>query len=198
MTVTFGFNVVGVVTRIAGVGAVMEKAILHPARGPLELRVEFVDSTGRLSAAELQLLGDQTAAVGHLLGLPGEVRVRIVNDAQMTADHREFLDIDQTTDVLTFDCSIRADATTAGLAPGTLILDVDINVCLDEAERRATEHGWNRERELLLYVVHGLLHCTGFDDLDEESAARMHAREDELLTAIGVGATYSPGRRFHP
>ena len=32
------------------------------------------------------------------------------------------------------------------------------------------------------YVVHGLLHLIGYDDGPIRAAAKMHAREDELLT----------------
>jgi len=50
-------------------------------------------------------------------------------------------------------------------------------------------------RELLLYVVHGVLHCLGMDDHDEAAAAAMHRVEDAVLTAIGVGPVYSAGRQ---
>jgi len=43
----------------------------------------------------------------------------------------------------------------------------------------------------LLYVVHGVLHCLGHDDHDEAGYASMHALEDRVLYAIGVGATFA-------
>jgi len=36
----------------------------------------------------------------------------------------------------------------------------------------------------MLYVIHGLLHLMGYDDGEHRSAARMHAREEELLAAF--------------
>jgi probable rRNA maturation factor len=71
-------------------------------------------------------------------------------------------------------------------------LDVDLLVCADEAGRQAELRGFTVERELLLYIVHGVLHCLGFDDHNETDSARMHAEEDRLLAAAGVGATYAP------
>ena len=65
-------------------------------------------------------------------------------------------------------------------------------LCLDEAARRAIEFGHGVERELLLYAVHGVLHCLGHDDHEEEQRARMHREEDRLLAAVGVGAVYRP------
>ena len=50
--------------------------------------------------------------------------------------------------------------------------------------------------QLLLYILHGLLHCAGFDDHDPAEHDRMHTEEDRILTAIGVGPVFrsSPER----
>lgn len=45
--------------------------------------------------------------------------------------------------------------------------------------------------ELLLYALHGLLHLSGFDDRTDSEFAAMHAREDEILTRLGVGPVFS-------
>jgi probable rRNA maturation factor len=89
--------------------------------------------------------------------------------------------VEGTTDVLTFD--LRQGA--AGP------LEVEIVACLDEARRMAG--AGPVERELLLYLLHGALHCLGHDDHDPEGFARMHEREDEILLAIGVGAVFDGG-----
>lgn len=117
----------------------------------------------------LPLLGAQVARLA----------VEIVDDARMSDLHERYCSIKGTTDVLTFPAH----------APGESI-DVDIAVCADEAARRADEHTTDVNRELLLYVVHGLLHCCDFDDHDEADADAMHAEEDRLLEAIGVGRVF--------
>jgi probable rRNA maturation factor len=99
----------------------------------------------------------------------------------MAVAHERYSGIPGTTDVLTFD--LRDEA--AGP------LDTDILICLDEAIRCGAERGHAANRELLLYVVHGILHCLGHDDHDDAGYARMHAREDEVLEAIGVGRTFA-------
>lgn len=123
-----------------------------------------------------------TVALAALLtqqGHTGEARVRLVDDAAMTRLHREHKGLDSTTDVLTFDLA-ESDQ-----------LDADIVVCLEEARRQADARGIPVQHELLLYIVHGILHCLGENDDTDANAERMHAREDELLTAIGVGPVYS-------
>jgi probable rRNA maturation factor len=133
-----------------------------------------------------------SAALACLPGEPtGEVRVRIIDDAEMSAAHLKYSNIPGTTDVLTFDLT---DGASADGEP----LDVDILVCIDEASRQAGARHHTVERELLLYILHGVLHCLGHDDHDDTAYARMHALEDEILEAIGVGRTFesdSPRRQ---
>jgi probable rRNA maturation factor len=149
-------------------------------------RVDAADP-GRLlaPAARAGLLARATEAARYI-GRAGEIRVRHVADAEMAAAHARYSGVPGTTDVLTFDLSEGASARGENL-------DVDILVCVDEARRQAASRGLTVERELLLYVLHGVLHCLGFDDHDEDAAARMHAEEDRVLEAIGVGATFSAG-----
>lgn len=111
-----------------------------------------------------------------------ELGVAVVDDEAMAELHRRHMGIDGPTDVLTFDLSDR---------PGEVVGDVAI--CLDEARRQAAERGHAVELEVLLYALHAVLHLTGYDDVDEASAAAMHAREDELLRAVGLPAVYASG-----
>jgi probable rRNA maturation factor len=53
------------------------------------------------------------------------------------------------------------------------------------AAATAAEIGIDPRDELALYVVHGLLHLCGYDDLSEPEASRMRRREGELLAACG-------------
>jgi probable rRNA maturation factor len=100
----------------------------------------------------------------------------------MAAAHLKYSGIAGTTDVLTFD--LRDDS-----AAGDP-LDVDLWICIDEARRNAADRGLPVERELLLYILHGMLHCLGHDDHDEAAHLAMHTEEDRVLMAIGVGATF--------
>lgn len=104
----------------------------------------------------------------------------IVDDAKMAGLHRRFSGVLGTTDVLTFD--LRDDA--------SAWLEGEIYLCIDEARRRARELGHDADRELLLYAVHGILHLLGHDDHAAAAHKRMHAEEDRILHAIGVGPVY--------
>lgn len=172
------------------------------------------DATGRLAPDALGWVRDRVHAASVQLcrehGVPGgEVRARIIDDAAMEAAHVEYLDTPGTTDVITFDLAggmsgvvgeasearrpLDADGlpdTSQALAPPAPI-DVDMLLCLDEAERQARERGHEAAKELLLYALHGVLHCLGYDDHDEASFAAMHEAEDRVLSAIGVGPLFA-------
>lgn len=145
------------------------------------MNLELLDQTGRLAASDQAWIREQGVRALALLGARGEVRIAVIDDARMDEAHRRYSGVAGTTDVLTFDLR------EAGEGP----LDTDVMVCLDEAHRRAAERGHGAREELLLYVIHAALHCLGFDDHDEAQALRMHAEEDRVLTALGVGAVYS-------
>lgn len=143
---------------------------------------------GRLLAPEQfndlrQSLG---ALASHLMQeeVAGEVRIALVNDAAMAELHERHTGVPGTTDVLTFDLA----------GTGKTSLDVDLTVCVDQAGREARSRGIPVVHELVLYIIHGVLHCVGYDDHTCEGdfgADAMHRREDEILHAIGIGPVYS-------
>ena len=155
--------------------------------------VDLLDPEGRLSHAEHTAITDRVLEALALLRTPphgshdtrGEVRVRVVGDAEMAREHEARTGVVGTTDVLTFDLSESAG------------LDTDILVCADEADRQAARLGHDRADELLLYIIHGVLHCLGHDDHDDDAFARMHAAEDALLHDLGVGAVFARDRAPH-
>ena len=156
-----------------------------PGGAATELTIDIVDDGGLTTPAQRDWLGARAAGALAARGATGEVRARIVADAEMAGAHERWSGVPGTTDVLTFDLR------EGGEGP----LDVDLLLCADEAARQAEGRGFPVERELLLYLVHGVLHCLGYDDHNEADAARMHAEEDRLLEAAGVGVTYAAGVR---
>lgn len=154
------------------------------------LGLDLIDPHSRLTGAQHGWLRRHLAAAAHTLNCSGEIRVRIADDAEMSRTHEQFSGVTGATDVLTFD--LRDDPNPD--AP----LDTDLVLCIDEARRHAAEHGHTPERELLLYALHGLLHCLGYDDHTPADAEAMHAREDDILRRIGVGATYAPAAEVRP
>jgi probable rRNA maturation factor len=100
----------------------------------------------------------------------------------MATLHKRFLNESGPTDVLTFELAHDArNQTTSG----------EIIICLTVAQKQARKRNHSVARELLLYALHGLLHLSGFDDRTPADFKVMHAREDEILTRLGVGPVFS-------
>ncbi len=158
---------------------------------PRNASITLIDGTSRLPRELVAWLDRELRRVIDHLGVGGDCRVRLAGDAEVAQSHQRHLGLPGTTDVITFDLSDPNDAGSA------VFLDVDLLVCLDEAERHAASTHIPVERELLLYMVHGLLHCMGHDDHDERAAAAMHELEDEILTAVGIGPVYRRDASAH-
>lgn len=153
----------------------------------------------RTPRPDLRWVSGKLAEVAALLPLAGsKLSVVVIDDAKMAAMHEQFTGVTGTTDVLTFDLCDHAPPTrdrSGNPAPPAGPLDGEIYLCLDEARRRAEQFGHTVEAELLLYAVHGTLHLLGYDDHRPADHRRMHAEEDRLLEAVGVGAVYRPQGR---
>ncbi|CDZ80608.1 Endoribonuclease YbeY [Candidatus Rubidus massiliensis] len=57
----------------------------------------------------------------------------------------------------------------------------EIFVCPQTAVQYAKNNHTNSLEELYLYVVHGLLHLIGFDDIEESDRLIMRAKEKEFM-----------------
>ncbi len=159
---------------------------------PASVEVDLIDATGELLSVDRLWILEQTRAVlGHLPGLGyaiadgSVVAVRVVGDDEMSQAHQRYSGIAGTTDVLTFDHG-------AGFSPDRPTrLETDLLICLDEARRQARPRGLADRHELLLYIVHGLLHCLGHDDHDDASYSRMHQLEDQLMHTLGLPMAFA-------
>ncbi|MCX7417380.1 MAG: rRNA maturation RNase YbeY [Planctomycetia bacterium] len=62
----------------------------------------------------------------------------------------------------------------------------DIVVSTETAARVSREFGWTPRQELAYYVIHGLLHLSGYDDHSPADRRKMRGRERSLLKSIGL------------
>ena len=116
-----------------------------------------------------------------------ELGVTIVDDSEILELNREYREKDSVTDVLSFPQFEGHDDLLEDLLDDeseTLIGDVVI--CYEQAERQADEYGTGLTREMLYLFVHSIMHLFGYDHMEEDEKAVMRAREEEVLSAIGV------------
>jgi len=89
--------------------------------------------------------------------------VRFVGDREMRRANRRFRDKDRTTDVLSF--------------PGEDGHLGDVLISVPAARRQAAAAGHGVDRELKTLLLHGALHCLGYDhETDAGEMARLERR----------------------
>lgn len=123
----------------------------------------------------------------------------LTDDREIRSIHREFMGVDTATDVITFD--FLADLGALGLvdtaetptesapSPDSQRVEGELIISLETAARMALEHHWRPADELCLYLVHGLLHLCGYDDLTDEARPLMREREREILATWNLVPT---------
>jgi len=57
----------------------------------------------------------------------------------------------------------------------------DIFICIDKVYEQAKLYKHSKEREFAFLLVHGLLHLTGFDHLNEDDEKIMFEKQEEIL-----------------
>jgi probable rRNA maturation factor len=104
---------------------------------------------------------EDDSPLSHLATL----EVALVDDVTSDQVHRDFMDIEGPTDVITFH-------------HGEIVIGAEV------AERQAAEYGEPLPREILRYFIHGLLHLAGHDDAEPEDRAIMEAAQETIVNRL--------------
>jgi probable rRNA maturation factor len=59
-------------------------------------------------------------------------------------------------------------------------------VCRERAKEQAEEYGHSYKRELHYLFVHGIMHCLGYDHIEEQDKMLMRQAEEKVLSAMGI------------
>jgi probable rRNA maturation factor len=111
----------------------------------------------------------------------------LTDNRHMRDLNREYLGHDSLTDVISFPLE-DLDWPTGQASGG---INGEIIASAELAFQQAQSTNTDPRAELMLYLVHGLLHLMGYDDRKPDQARRMHAREDALLEEFGFGCVYA-------
>ncbi len=126
----------------------------------------------RIRDAVLGILDDES--IGE-----ATVSVAVVDNPTISRLQGEYLGDDSPTDVLSF-----------VLERGESSLEGEVIVSGETAASAAPQYGWPAEDELLLYVIHGTLHLTGYEDTTAESREEMRRREQAHLARFRLTGRY--------
>lgn len=128
---------------------------------PPPLAVRNIQCSIAVSMRKLQRFADVACALVWKYRRPQselasvtKVAVLIVSDRRMAGLHKQFCGVPGTTDVMTFQHG-------------------EIVISADTAARQAPMFDSDLMSELQLYLLHGLLHLAGFDDVEPRQRKRM-------------------------
>jgi probable rRNA maturation factor len=139
----------------------------------LEINEEFLTEVVRTTLAAEQVKS-------------AEISVALVDNAEIHTLNRQYLEHDYETDVLSFQLDFEpgpqtTDAPAASGRAAGATLSGEVIASAEMALQMAVEYHWNPQDELVLYLVHGLLHICGYDDLSEPEQEVMRGRERDIL-----------------
>ena len=141
-----------------------------------------ISNRQRAKKIDLQLLKQFTfAAVAELKIENAELGIVLVGAKEMARLNEKFLSHNCPTDVITFDYSEKRAAVMQG----------EVFVCIEVAERQAEEFGTTWQSETVRYVIHGILHLAGHDDLEPVARKKMKRIEGQLVRKLSRRFTLS-------
>jgi probable rRNA maturation factor len=133
---------------------------------------------GRLRQAAAKTLERENAAIHS------ELTLVITGDDQVRALNAKYRNVDEPTDVLSFGENATGPHFVAAPGEPTYLGDVVISHPRAEAQAKSGQH--SVADELVLLVVHGILHLLGYDHATLTEKRRMWAAQTRILRELGV------------
>lgn len=131
------------------------------------------------SAQLVRAAAEAARVVGGRAAPQGALSIVFVGDAELAQMHGEWLDDPSATDVITFD--LRGEGELDGP-------EGELYISAERASAVAARRKLDPLRELLLYVVHGVLHLAGHDDHEPRARRRMRIAERRALALLALPA----------
>lgn len=104
-----------------------------------------------------------------------EVSIHFVTKKEISQLHDDYFQDPTPTDCISFPIDPPGDSHS-----GYTILG-EVFVCPEVAEEYAKKNKGDPYRETTLYIIHGLLHLIGFDDIEEHDQTIMRAQEKSAM-----------------
>lgn len=108
-----------------------------------------------------------------------DVSVILVRSKKIQEINYEFRNINNPTDVISF---AMLDDEIVNVEESKDLGDIYINV--DSIVSQAKEYGHSIRREFCFLFLHGLLHCLGYDHINEEDEKVMFSLQKEILDPV--------------
>ncbi|MDR4499487.1 MAG: rRNA maturation RNase YbeY [Candidatus Scalindua sp.] len=107
-------------------------------------------------------------------GKDAKLSIVFVDNNEIKKVNQRFLASHEITDVISFPLGSKP-----GFVNGEIIVSVETAVEVANSNRSSVEG------EIILYIIHGILHLLGFDDNNSVNSRIMHEKETEVLSFLG-------------
>ncbi len=107
-----------------------------------------------------------------------ELSLHFVSKKKMGQVHEEFFSDPSPTDCMSFPIDAPSESRNSHHVLG------EIFVCPQVAVEYALENDLDPHEELTLYIIHGLLHLIGYDDIKENDREKMREAEKQCLSIL--------------
>ncbi len=138
------------------------------------MEVEITDAQQLLAINHASVV----AAVTEVLALEGVrtdvVEVYFVEEAEMCQLHADHFDDPSPTDTISFPMDAPGDPSSPHILGSVFVAPSAAITC-------AAAEGGDPHTEALLYMVHGLLHLMGYDDIEDADRLEMRAAESRHM-----------------
>ena len=138
---------------------------VHDRQAVCSIPIAFVSNLQDAGRAVLEEIAKKGLA---RVNPPESVEVSLIGDEEISRVHAQFMDNPHPTDVITFPYGQEGE----------------ILISVETAQRQAEEFDSPLEREITLYLVHGLLHLAGYEDGTKSSRDEMDALQESLLAGL--------------
>ena len=107
-------------------------------------------------------------------GRDARLSIVLVDNSRIKELNKQYFNSDEVTDVISFPLSNNKNS-----------LSGEVIVSVETAVDTAAKRNISVEGEIVLYILHGILHLLGYDDGNEGDARVMHEEESKILKTLG-------------
>ncbi|MFK7909523.1 MAG: rRNA maturation RNase YbeY [Akkermansiaceae bacterium] len=146
----------------------MPKITVYDHQQMVSLAPDLISKLQSAATTALPMVMERCACRESPLFNLEEIEISLIDDATIADVHQRFMGIPGATDVITFDHG-------------------EIHISLETALRQAEEFFHDSDAEIMLYIIHGLLHLAGHEDATDRGLETMDLHQTELLRVVWQG-----------
>lgn len=129
----------------------------------------------KIKKISLKELKTYTKKILSVLKIPSKkISIVLCNNKKIKKINQEFFAQNASTDVIAFPLQDEFLPQYLG----------EVVISVEEAVKAAGKYNNNWKKELLLYLIHGILHLFGYDDIKEAAKVKMDKKQQEVLACL--------------